>query len=61
VKLTFESVAIYCNSYANLIPVTFVLGFYVSLVIQRWWAQFLSLPWPGKEENEESLKRACRM
>ncbi len=36
----------YCNTFANLIPVTFVLGFYVSLIIQRWWEQFNLLPWP---------------
>ena len=45
-KTKFESVSLYCSSYGDLIPVTFVLGFYVSLVIQRWWSQFESLPWP---------------
>lgn len=24
----------------------FVLGFFVSLVVRRWWAQYLTLPWP---------------
>ena len=24
----------------------FVLGFYVSLVVQRWWEQYMLLPWP---------------
>jgi hypothetical protein len=42
----FESVAKYCQAYNDLIPVTFVLGFYVSLVVQRWWDQFTRIPWP---------------
>jgi bestrophin-3 len=45
-KLIFEKVVIYCSSFANLIPVTFILGFYVTLVITRWWSQFQTLPWP---------------
>lgn len=35
-RLMFEKLALYCNSYAELIPVSFVLGFYVSLVVSRW-------------------------
>ena len=42
----FEAIAWYCETYNNLIPVAFVLGFYVSLVVGRWWDQFSSLPWP---------------
>eukprot|EP00095_Tigriopus_kingsejongensis_P010375 snap_masked-scaffold251_size238241-processed-gene-1.4 protein:Tk10375 transcript:snap_masked-scaffold251_size238241-processed-gene-1.4-mRNA-1 annotation:"Bestrophin-2 " len=45
-KTTFENLSLYCANFANLIPVTFILGFYVSLVITRWWSQFESLPWP---------------
>jgi hypothetical protein len=57
----FEKFAIYCEKYGTLIPVSFVLGFYVSLVIGRWWAQYKIVPWidtlamwvntsiPGKE------------
>ncbi|KAM4748475.1 bestrophin-2a [Rhinophrynus dorsalis] len=45
-KLYFEKVAIYCNNYANLIPVSFVLGFYVTLIVNRWWNQYLSMPFP---------------
>ncbi len=48
----------YCNNYADLIPITFVLGFYVSLVIQRWWEQFMAMPWPDspacKNRKQES-------
>ena len=25
---------------------TFVLGFYVSLIVNRWWKQYSLLPWP---------------
>lgn len=25
---------------------SFVLGFYVTLVVNRWWTQFRLLPWP---------------
>ena len=28
------------------LPLTFLLGFYVSLVVQRWWEQYCKLPWP---------------
>ncbi|XP_063294586.1 bestrophin-1 [Pelobates fuscus] len=41
----FEKVALYCNNYAELIPVSFVLGFYVTLVVSRWWGQYESVPW----------------
>ncbi|XP_060742903.1 bestrophin-2 [Tachysurus vachellii] len=44
----FEKLAIYCDQYAQLIPVSFVLGFYVTLVVSRWWGQFESTPWPDR-------------
>ena len=28
------------------VPVTFLLGFYVHLIISRWWEQYDKLPWP---------------
>ena len=28
------------------LPITFLLGFYVSLVVSRWWEQYCKLPWP---------------
>ncbi|UYV76414.1 hypothetical protein LAZ67_14000336 [Cordylochernes scorpioides] len=45
-KKNFEQVAIYCNTYVDFIPVSFVLGFYVSIVVKRWWDSFNSIPWP---------------
>ncbi|XP_009884589.1 PREDICTED: bestrophin-1-like [Charadrius vociferus] len=50
-RLMFEKLALYCNSYAELIPVSFVLGFYVALVVSRWWAQYESIPWPDRIMN----------
>uniref|UniRef100_H3ANC2 Bestrophin homolog n=1 Tax=Latimeria chalumnae TaxID=7897 RepID=H3ANC2_LATCH len=47
-KRYFESVAIYCNHYANLIPMSFVLGFYVTLVVTRWWNQYTNIPMPDR-------------
>ncbi|XP_060924632.1 bestrophin-3-like [Limanda limanda] len=68
-KRLFEKVSMYCDKYAEQIPVTFVLGFYVTLVVNRWWNQFVNLPWPdrlmfhisscvqGKDEYGRLLRR----
>ncbi|XP_024944664.1 bestrophin-2 isoform X2 [Cephus cinctus] len=45
-KKTFEAVVAYCNEYRELIPLSFVLGFYVSIVMTRWWNQYMVIPWP---------------
>ncbi|XP_077372775.1 bestrophin-4 [Festucalex cinctus] len=47
-KRLFEKLSMYCNRYAELIPVSFVLGFYVTLVVSRWWGQFENVPWPDR-------------
>ncbi|KAK3585084.1 hypothetical protein CHS0354_004273 [Potamilus streckersoni] len=47
-KEVFEKLAKYFNQHTSLIPVSFVLGFYVSLVVNRWWQQFLNVPWPDR-------------
>jgi len=44
----FENVVKYFDAFLNLIPLSFVLGFYVSYVASRWWQQFLAIPWPDK-------------
>ncbi|CAL9696961.1 unnamed protein product [Knipowitschia caucasica] len=44
----FEKLSIYCDRYAELIPVSFVLGFYVTLVVSRWWGQYENIPWPDR-------------
>ena len=49
------------------IHLTFLLGFYVSLVVKRWWEQYVKLPWPDevaiqlkagitKNDNGENLR-----
>ncbi|XP_020798261.1 bestrophin-4 [Drosophila serrata] len=45
-KKFFEAIALYCGSNASLIPLSFVLGFYVSIVMKRWWDQYSTIPWP---------------
>ncbi|KAG8196811.1 hypothetical protein JTE90_027527 [Oedothorax gibbosus] len=42
----FEKVSLYCKTYGDLIPVSFILGFYVSIVVKRWWDSFNCIPWP---------------
>lgn len=36
----------YCRKYRDMIPLSFVLGFYVSLVMTRWWDQYRTIPFP---------------
>ena len=45
-KLMFEKISLFCGNRHTQIPVTFVLGFYVSLLVTRWWKQFETIPWP---------------
>lgn len=39
----FEKWVKYCADYAGVIPVSFVLGFYVSQIVTRWWNQFMTV------------------
>ncbi|KAM0736074.1 Bestrophin-2a [Formica fusca] len=69
-KREFEQVVIYCDTLIKLIPLSFVLGFYVSYVAQRWWKQYKAIPWPdkvmhlvalyvsGNDEHSRMLRRA---
>ena len=45
VKKKFEQVCVYMNKFENHIPLPFLLGFYVTQVVTRWWNQFLSVPY----------------
>ena len=45
-KQNFEILCIYAQSFTQAMPITFLIGFYVSQVVSRWWDQFMSLPWP---------------
>ncbi|CAG0895710.1 unnamed protein product, partial [Darwinula stevensoni] len=44
--LLFEKVVLYCDEFNDLIPVSFLLGFFVSEIIRRWWNMWELLPWP---------------
>ncbi len=41
----FEDVAVFCYAYGDFIPITFMLGFYVSAVFARWGEIFNNLGW----------------
>ncbi|XP_038213594.1 bestrophin-4-like isoform X2 [Zerene cesonia] len=45
-KRTFEGIVNYCSFHGNVIPLSFVLGFYVTVVMNRWWNQYTTIPWP---------------
>ncbi|CAO1321326.1 unnamed protein product [Diamesa serratosioi] len=45
-KRIFERIRQYFGAQSESIPMSFVLGFYVSLVVKRWWEQYKLLPWP---------------
>ncbi|KAJ1169583.1 hypothetical protein NDU88_001476 [Pleurodeles waltl] len=47
-KELFEKVSLYCNRSTDLIPISFVLGFYVTLIVNRWWGQYTSIPLPDQ-------------
>jgi len=43
---TFETISAYCDQFSAMIPVGFVLGFFVTMVVGRWWDEFQTIPWP---------------
>ncbi|KAJ8984460.1 hypothetical protein NQ317_012526 [Molorchus minor] len=45
-KMYFKKIVTYCAKYGSLIPLSFVLGFYVNIVFTRWWSQYSSIPFP---------------
>ena len=38
--------AVYCFNFSNIIPIPFILGFYVSIIFRRFWNMFNLIPWP---------------
>ncbi|NWY58673.1 BEST4 protein, partial [Chionis minor] len=47
-KRLYTKVAQYCNCSTDLISMLFVLGFYVTLIMNQWWAQYTSIPLPDQ-------------
>lgn len=59
----------YCSAHGSSIPICFVLGFYVSLVVEGWWDQYTAMPWPdpicsliansihGRDEETRIMRR----
>ncbi|CDS37650.1 bestrophin 3 [Echinococcus multilocularis] len=48
IKRAFEAYCSFCKYYGEYIPVYFVLGFFVDIIVERWWDQFLNIPWPDE-------------
>jgi len=46
-RIKFEWVVSWLKN-GHQMPLTFLLGFYVSLVVKRWWEQYVKLPWPDE-------------
>ena len=44
----FEKVVIYARQYMDLVSLPFLLGFYITVVANRWWQQYLTIPWPDR-------------
>lgn len=42
----FKRIITHCEKYTNLIPLSFVLGFFVNIVYTRWWSQYTTIPFP---------------
>lgn len=42
----FQTVVKYFKGYQDFIPLSFILGFFVAIVMKRWWDQYLTIPWP---------------
>jgi len=45
-KLNFERICVYCERSTSFIPLSFMLGFYVTQVVNRFWLQYSCLHWP---------------
>uniref|UniRef100_A0A914X1I3 Bestrophin homolog n=1 Tax=Plectus sambesii TaxID=2011161 RepID=A0A914X1I3_9BILA len=41
----FEDVASLANKFVHQFPLTFMLGFFVTLVVNRWWDMFINIGW----------------
>merc|ERR1719244_649490 len=44
-KNGFEKFCVFTDKYGDYIPLGFILGFYVTQVVSRWWIQVMTIPW----------------
>ncbi|KAJ8670402.1 hypothetical protein QAD02_001661 [Eretmocerus hayati] len=47
-RKSFEPLVDYCRVFIDAIPLSFLLGFYVACVANRWWQQYTAIPSPDK-------------
>ncbi|VDP20504.1 unnamed protein product, partial [Soboliphyme baturini] len=47
-RSSFKVLVIYCEKATQYIPITFLLGFFVSTVVTRWWDQCSLIMWPDR-------------
>ena len=45
IKAGFEKFCVFTGKYTDWIPLGFILGFYVTQVVNRWWTQVMTVPW----------------
>ena len=45
IKSSFERFCVFTGKYGDYIPLGFILGFYVTQVVNRWWTQVMTIPW----------------
>ena len=54
-QLFFEGLVRMSQTTSTMLPLTFLLAFYVGLVVKRWWEQYAKLPWP------DAVATDCKM
>ena len=47
-RQAFELFCVFSERFSNSLPITFLIGLYVSQVVDRWWSQFMLLPFPDQ-------------
>lgn len=67
----FERLILFINSFQTMIPVAFILGFYIDLIFNRFWTTFMTVPWivkfsmalvthlPGTDDKSRLIRRTC--
>ena len=45
-RKTFELLVVHFDKFSQDLPLTWILGFYVGIVVKRWWEQFKCIPCP---------------